>query len=117
MDRFVAYDKADFIGREAALKERDGPPPSHVQVTLALDDTQDADASGYEPIWNDGKIVGFTTSGGYGHWLKRSLAMALVGPAFAAPGTKLRVHVVGVEREARVVAPSPYDPQGKAMRA
>ena len=117
MDRFVAYDKAGFIGRDAALRERDGPPPSHVQVTLALDDSQDADASGYEPVWSQGEIVGFTTSGGYGHWLKQSLAMALVPPDLAAPGTKLKVHVVGVEREARVVAPSPYDPLGKAMRA
>jgi len=117
MDRFVAYDKADFIGRDAALKERDAPPPAHVQVTLALDDAQDADASGYEPVWSGGKIVGFTTSGGYGHWLKQSLAMALVPPEHAAPGGELMVHVVGVERRARVVAPSPYDPQGKAMRA
>ena len=34
----------------------------------------------------------------------------------AQPGTELSVHVVGVERPARVIAPSPYDPEGKAMR-
>jgi dimethylglycine dehydrogenase len=27
------------------------------------------------------------------------------------------VHIVGAERKARVIAPSPYDPSGKAMRA
>jgi len=32
------------------------------------------------------------------------------------PGTALAVHVVGVERAARVIAPSPYDPEGRAMR-
>ena len=31
-------------------------------------------------------------------------------------GTDLTVHVVGVARAAKVVAPSPYDPDGKAMR-
>jgi dimethylglycine dehydrogenase len=29
----------------------------------------------------------------------------------------LQVHVVGQERRARVIAASPYDPEGKAMRA
>jgi len=39
-----------------------------------------------------------------------------VDPEFAEPGTELSVHVVGVERQAKVLAPSPYDPTGKAMR-
>jgi len=115
MDRWIAWDKGDFIGREAAIAERDGNGPSKVQVTLEVEDG-DADASGYEPVWADGSMVGFVTSGGYGHTLQKSLAMALVDPAKAAPGTELTVHIVGVERAAKVVAPSPYDPQGKAMR-
>jgi dimethylglycine dehydrogenase len=28
----------------------------------------------------------------------------------------LTVHIVGAERSARVIAPSPYDPAGRAMR-
>ena len=116
MDRWIAWDKGDFIGREAAIAERDGPPPSRQLVTLEIDAT-DADASGYEPVWRDGERVGFVTSGGYGHTIGRSLAMALVAPGAAAVGTELAVHVVGQERAARVIPPSPYDPQGKAMRA
>ena len=116
MDRFIAYDKPGFIGRDAALKERDGPPPHRVLATLQIE-ADGADASGYEPVWRDGAIIGFTTSGGCAHWLGSSLAMALVEPKSAAPGTELSVHIVGVERKARVIAPSPYDPQGKAMRS
>ncbi|MDU8929858.1 FAD-dependent oxidoreductase [Alisedimentitalea sp. MJ-SS2] len=116
MDRWIAWDKGEFIGREAALAERDGNGPSKVMVTLELEDG-DADASGYEPVWAGAEnLVGFVTSGGYGHHLKKSLALALVDPDRAAEGTELSVHVVGVERKARVVAASPYDPQGKAMR-
>jgi dimethylglycine dehydrogenase len=115
MDRWIAWDKGDFVGRKKALAEREGPPPSHVLVTLELD-AVDADASGYEPIWSDGRRVGFTTSGGYGHWIRKSLAMALVSPEFASIGTKLSVHIVGVERAARVIASSPYDPAGRSMR-
>ena len=114
MDRWIDWDK-DFVGKKAALSERDGNGPAQKLVTLEID-AQGADASGYEPIWADGKRVGFVTSGGYGHSIQKSLAMALVDQAQCTPGTELTVHVVGVERPARVIPPSPYDPQAKSMR-
>ncbi|MEL6522355.1 MAG: FAD-dependent oxidoreductase [Pseudomonadota bacterium] len=115
MDRWIAWDKGDFKGREAAIAERDGNGPNQRLVTLEVD-SKDADASGYEPVWREGKLVGFVTSGAYGHTLKKSLAMAMVDTDLTEPGTDLSVHVVGQECKARVLAPSPYDPEGKAMR-
>ncbi len=114
MDRWIDWDK-DFVGKEAAIAERDGNGPAQVQVTLEVD-ALDADASGYEPIWINDERVGFVTSGGYGHYTGKSLAMALMDRDKANPGTEVTVHVVGAERPARVIAASPYDPQGKAMR-
>jgi dimethylglycine dehydrogenase len=116
MDRWIAWDKDDFVGKKAALAERGGPSPSHLLVTLEVD-AVDADCSGYEPVWREGRKVGFVTSGGYGHTIGKSLAMALVAPEAAPVGAELAVHVVGAERKARVIPPSPYDPAGKAMRA
>jgi len=115
MDRWIAWDKGAFTGRDAALAERDGNGPAQKLVTLEVD-AADADASGYEPVWKDGRRVGFVTSGGYGHTLGKSYALALVDTAQAGEGNEMSVHVVGVERGARVVAPAPYDPEGKAMR-
>jgi dimethylglycine dehydrogenase len=115
MDRWIAWDKGDFVGREAALAERDGNGPAKRLVTLEID-AEDADASGFEPVWAEGARIGFVTSGGYGHTTGKSLAMALIDPAHAAPGTGLSVHIVGVERSARVIPASPYDPEGRAMR-
>ncbi len=115
MDRWIDWQKQDFIGRKPAMAERDGAAPQFVQATIEVD-AGDADASGYEPIWSDGKRVGYVTSGGWGHTVKKSLAMALIEPKLATPGTALSVHVVGVERKAKVIAASPYDPEGKAMR-
>lgn len=115
MDRWIAWDKGNFIGRAAALAERDGHGPAQVIVTLEVD-ADGADASGYEPVWQGEKRVGFVTSGGYGHTLGKSLAMAMVDRNCAAEGTVLSVHIVGVERAAKVIAASPYDPEGKAMR-
>ncbi|NNK77965.1 MAG: FAD-dependent oxidoreductase [Litoreibacter sp.] len=115
MDRWIDWNKEAFVGKEAAIAERDGNGPSQVQVTLEID-ASDADASGFEPIWSDGKRIGFVTSGGFGHTVGKSLAMALVNQELAAEGTELSVHVVGQERKAKVITPSPYDPTGKAMR-
>ena len=114
MDRWIDWDK-DFVGREAALAERDGNGPAQKLVTLVVD-SDDGDAGGYEPVWKDGKLVGQTTSGGYGHVLGTSLAMALVDVELSEPGTELTTHIVGRECAARVVAPSPHDPEGRAMR-
>ncbi|MBL6782660.1 MAG: FAD-dependent oxidoreductase [Alphaproteobacteria bacterium] len=115
MDRWIDWDKGDFVGRAAALAERDQTPPQQKLVTLEID-ADDADASGYEPIWSNGELVGFITSGGYGHTIQKSLAMGLVNADLAIEGVELTTHIVSVEKAARVIAPSPYDPQGKAMR-
>ena len=115
MDRWIAWDKGDFVGREAALAERDGNGPAQKLVTLEVD-TTDADASGYEPVWSGDNLVGFVTSGGYGHTVQKSLAMALINTDKTDPGTPLKVHVVGKECAAKVIDASPYDPTGAAMR-
>ncbi|MGC3938770.1 GcvT family protein [Roseobacter sp. EG26] len=114
MDRWIDWDKS-FVGKDAALAERDGNGPAQVQVTLEIA-AEGADASGYEPIWSNGTQVGFVTSGGFGHTTGKSLAMALIDRDQATPGTEVSVHVVGIERAARVIPASPYDPDGKVMR-
>ena len=115
MDRWIAWNKGEFTGREAALAEREKNTAPHKLVTLEVD-ALDADASGYEPMWKDGRRVGFITSGGYGHHAGKSLAMALIDVEHAQTGEELHTHVVGVERRARIIESSPYDPGGAAMR-
>lgn len=115
LDRFIAWDKGDFIGAAAAQAEREGTPSAQVLVTMEID-AGDADASGYEPVWQDGRMVGYVTSGGYGHTVGKSLALAMVDRAAAAEGTALFTHIVGEERRAVVIPASPYDPAGAAMR-
>jgi dimethylglycine dehydrogenase len=116
MDRWIAFDKGDFTGRNAALKEKESNVRGRRLVTLEID-AKDADAGGYEPVWRKGSRVGFITSGGYGHTIGKSLAMALVEDEASEAGSELSTHIVGVERQARVIAASPYDPKGAKMRA
>lgn len=114
MDRWIDWSK-DFIGKDAARRERDTPPAQVIAMLEVADG--DSDASGYEPIWQNGTRVGFITSGGYGHTVGKSLALAMLDRDAATPGTELMVHIVGAERAATVIPASPYDPDGKAMRA
>ena len=113
MDRWIDWNKKDFIGRKPALNEQKIPPAQRL-VTLEIE-AIDADASGYEPIWHQGELVGFITSGAYGHYTQKSLAMALINSPLAEEGCELTTHIVGVECKAKVIAPSPYDPQGLVM--
>ena len=115
MDRWIAFDKGEFIGRAVALEESQKNAPVQRLVTLEVA-TEDSDASGYEPVWRDGQRVGYVTSGGYGHVIGKSLAMALIDPDLAEPGTELTCHIVGQERPVKVITPSPYDPKGDQMR-
>jgi len=73
----VAWDKpGGFIGREALLKQRaEGTRRKLVQ--FALDDAE-ALLHHNEPIWRDGVIVGYITSGMFGHALGKSLGMGYV---------------------------------------
>jgi dimethylglycine dehydrogenase len=116
LSRFVDYDRVEFVGREAALADRDGKTQRSTLVTLEVD-ADNADASGFEPVWAGQRRVGFVTSGGYGHTVAKSLAMAYVDTEVSAAGTALEVHIVGDKRRCRVIAPSPFDPSGQRMRS
>ncbi len=115
MERFVNLDKGDFVGRGALLRRKqDGVGTRLVYLTL---DAGDAECMGNEPVLADGRIVGVTTSGGYGHAVGQSIAFAYVEPAFAAPGTEIEVAVLGDARRARVVSEPLYDPKNEKLRA
>ena len=115
LDRFVAYDKAGFIGRDAALAERDGPPPERRLATLEVE-AVNADASGFEPVWLGERRIGQVTSGAFGHSCGRSLALAYLDSAIIADGQPLEVDIVGIRRQARIIPDSPVDPSGARLR-
>lgn len=116
LDRFIDFGKDFFVGHKGARAEKDRGGSNKLLVTLEIA-SADADAIGYEPVWHTGKLVGHITSGGFGYTVGKSLAMALIERDQSAPGTELTVHIVGREKSARIIASSPYDPSGSAMRA
>jgi dimethylglycine dehydrogenase len=116
MDRFVDLSKPDFIGREAAMQEK--AIGGTVRRVSMIVDATDADVLGDEPIWHGGKVIGWVTSGGYGHFVDRSLAQGYVPKALAeetAPRA-FDIEILGERRPATIIVEPLFDPQGTRMR-
>ena len=114
LERFVDVSKPDFIGRDAVLRDR-AKGPTRRLVTFVVD-AGDADAIGDEPVWHDGKVVGWITSGGYGHCVGKSIALGYIPAALASAAAGFEIEILG-ERRGALIAPQPlYDPAGERMR-
>jgi dimethylglycine dehydrogenase len=116
LDRFVDLDKNDFIGRDAALEEREEGPKRRL-VTLVVDD-DGVDVIGDEPVWRDGEVIGWVTSGGYAHYVGKSVALAYVPAAYAGVemAGAFEVEILGDRRSATLARQPLLDPEGARMR-
>jgi dimethylglycine dehydrogenase len=114
LDRFVDFKKSEFIGRSAAAEEKEGGGALRL-LSFAVD-AADADAIGDEPIWHDGKTVGWVTSGAFGHRVNHSLALGYVPAALAKSAAGFEIEIIGERRKAQPLSGAAFDPSGKLMR-
>jgi len=114
LGRFVDLNKGDFVGRAAALEEKESG--GALRLAAFSIDAGDADASGDEPIWHDGQVVGWVTSGAYGHRVQRSLALGYIPRALATETEGFEIEIIGERRKATRAARASYDPDGTRMR-
>jgi dimethylglycine dehydrogenase len=114
LDLFVDFDKPDFIGKQAAVAERELGPKKRF-VTMVVD-APHADVVGYEVILKDDKPVGHVTSGGWGHWVGKSLAVGYVPAPLAVDGGVFAIDILGQECKATITATPLHDPSGARMR-
>jgi dimethylglycine dehydrogenase len=114
LGRFVDLKKSEFIGRTAAAEEKESGGALRL-VTFKVDAT-DADAIGDEPIWHDGKTVGWVTSGAFGHRVNQSLALGYVPAALATADAGFEIEIIGERHRAQRLAGAAFDPSGALMR-
>ena len=86
-------------------------------VTLEIHGVSDADARGSEPIHHEGRLVGRTTSGGFGWRVGKSLALGMVSPELGELGSALTVTILGELHAATVIEESPFDPKNERLRS
>ncbi len=115
LDRFVDLGKDDFIGRQALLRQQQAGVPQRL-VPLIVD-ADDADAPACASLFKDGAQVGLVTSGGYGHAIGKSIALAYVRTDLAKPGMVLEVDILGQHRPAVVTLEPIYDPANERLKS
>ncbi len=115
MQRFIREDKPDFIGKAASLSRKQKGQRMRL-VCLEVDNT-DSDCVGNEPVYLNGKVVGVTTSGAYGHTVNKSLAFAYVPPDATTEGTEFEVMIFSEMRKARIIAESVWDASNERLKA
>ena len=115
IDRFISWKKPNhFIGREPAEQEKEAGSARKLCVfEVEADDT---DVNAYEPIWLDGKVQGFCTSGGYSHHTGKSIAFGFVPTDRAVEGLEVEIEILGHMRAARLITTPLFDVDGARMR-
>jgi dimethylglycine dehydrogenase len=114
LGRFVSLKKNDFVGRDAALAEKErGGERRLLSFTV---ETKAVDVIGDEPIWHDGTVAGWITSGGYAHWAGKSVAMGYVPAALAGAEDGFEIEIIGKRYPARPQREPLFDPAGMRMR-
>ena len=115
----VKTDKPDFIGRDAVLAKKD----SGLENRLVQFKLTDPEPLLYhnEPLIRDGEIVGYLSSGGYGHHLGAAIGMGYVpckGESAAdVLASSYEIDVAGARVKAEASLKPMYDPKSERVRA
>ncbi len=92
------------------------PPPTRRLVTLSID-RDDVVPMGKEPVVIGDRVVGYVTSGGYGHTVGHPIALAWVAADHAAVETPLAIQWFDRKLPATVTPDVCYDPEMRRLRS
>ena len=111
LDFFINWNK-DFIGKESAKKDN-----SKLKLTPLIVETKDIDVTNNEAVIKDGKSIGYITSGGFAHYVKKSIAYSYLDEEILKTNSKFKVEINGNFYECSIIKEPLYDPRGTRMRS
>ena len=114
----VKFDKpGGFIGREALLKDRKAGPAKRLLQFRLLDPQPLLYHN--EPIWHEDDLVGYVTSGAYGHTLGGAIGLGYVDTARAPNPSAggFSIEVAGDRIPAEVSSKPTYDSGNRRIRS
>ena len=112
---FVALDKDDFIGKQAAI-EQSKSKLNEQRVTFVVE-AGDLALWGDEAIFKNNQRVGYVSSGGYGAWSKQHIALGYLLPDAVDENSDYKIEILGKMKSARLQNKPIYDASGGKMRA
>ena len=78
---------------------------------------KDADVHGNEPIYLNDKLIGLTTSGGFGYRVNKSLAFGYVDTKHAKIGQEFLVDIQGEKIKAVVIDEPAFDKNNDRLKS
>ena len=115
LDRFVAKDKAaDFIGKAALVSNKQN---QKVALRTFVIDAENADAVSDEPIFHNGEVKGWVTSGGFAHASGVSVALGYVPAELADETDGWEIELIGDRRKAAIQTTALFDPDNRIIRS
>jgi len=111
LDFFINWNK-DFIGKESAKKDN-----SKLKLTPLIIETEDIDVTNNEAVVKDGKSIGYITSGGFAHHVKKSVAYSYLDEKILKTNEKFQVEINGNFYNSTIIKEPLYDPRGTKMRS
>ena len=115
LDRFVAYGKdADFIGKAAAIQEREDG--GKLRLCAFVIEAKNADVIGDEPVYHNGEVKGWVTSGGFAHHSQKSVAMGYIPKEIADEADGFEIELLGEKLKATIQTVPLFDANYERMR-
>ena len=115
LDRFIAFDKADFVGRDAVGRLRDRPPEWRFWGFEI--EGSSADPLAGDPISINGQVAGYVTSGGSGFRIEKRIALGYLKAQHGEDGAPCTIEILGKACPAVCVNPHFYDPHNTRLKA
>ena len=111
LDMFINWDK-DFIGKEKAKSEN-----SSSKLTPLIVETNDIDVTNNEAVMNGDQSIGYVTSGGFAHFVNKSVAFTFIDQNKIKSENKIQIEINGDLFNCSVIKEPLYDPSGQKMRS
>jgi len=111
LDFFIDWNK-DFIGKESAKKDK-----SKLKLTPLIVETDDIDVTNNEAVVKNGKSIGYITSGGFAHYVNKSIAYSYLDEEILKSNEKFQVEINGNFYNCSIIKEALYDPTGERMRS
>ncbi len=116
LEQFVKIGKkAEFIGKKALAATQTNQ--AEMRLRSFVVDAGNADANGDEPVYYNGEVKGWVTSGGFAHGSGVSVALAYVPREISDQSGSWEIEIIGERCKATLQIAPLFDPHGARMRS
>jgi dimethylglycine dehydrogenase len=111
LDTFINWNK-EFIGKENAKKDN-----STNKIVPLIVETNEIDVTNNEAVVNGIESIGYVTSGGFAHYVNKSVAFTFLDQNKINYDNKIQIEINGDLFNCSLIKDSLYDPTGQKMRS